>query len=238
MAPRQTKETAETKPVETETAEPVKVEKEQNNYFTELYTVNVGEHIEKKNGLSYVSWPYAWAEVKKRHPDATYQIYERETEFGPVNYFTDGKTCWVKTGVTVNGIEHIEDLPVMDFKNKSIPYASVDSMAVNKTIQRSLTKACARHGLGLYVYAGEDLPEETEEQKQARVEAETKTKAQLDELISEIQTEVLRLTADMTGPQKVDFAKTNITPVIGIPNYTKCNDVERLAVLAKKLKAA
>ena len=129
------------------------------NYFTELYQVNVSDKIEKKNGLSYVSWPFAWAEVKKRHPSAVYTIYERPTDYGPVNYFTDGKTCWVKTGVTLDGLEHIEMLPVMDFKNRSVPLEAITSMDVNKAIQRSLTKACARHGLGLYIYAGEDLPE-------------------------------------------------------------------------------
>ncbi len=64
-----------------------------------------------------------------------------------------------KTGVTINGLEHIEYLPVMDYKNKSIPADKVTSFDVNKAIQRSLTKALARHGLGLYIYAGEDLPE-------------------------------------------------------------------------------
>lgn len=129
------------------------------NYFEVLNGINVNDKIEKKNGLSYLSWAYAWGELKKRFPDSTYKVYE--TDNG-MNYFTDGNTCWVKTGVTVNGIEHIEYLPVMDFKNKSIPFASVTSFDVNKTIQRSLTKAVARHGLGLYIYAGEDLPEETE----------------------------------------------------------------------------
>lgn len=127
--------------------------------FTRLNAVNVNEHTEKKNGLTYLSWAWAWAEVKKMFPDATYSIYERNGEYGPVNYFTDGKTCWVKTGVTINGLEHIEELPVMDFKNRSIPFDAINSMDVNKAIQRSLTKACARHGLGLYIYAGEDLPE-------------------------------------------------------------------------------
>ena len=128
-----------------------------DNYFLELLMVNVNDRIEKKNGLSYVSWSYAWAEVKRLHPDATYTIYENAQGW---IYHTDGRTCWVKTGVTINGIEHIEYLPVMDFKNRSIPAEQVTSMDVNKAIQRSLTKACARHGLGLYVYAGEDLPEE------------------------------------------------------------------------------
>lgn len=127
--------------------------------FEQLNRINVNDHTEKKNGLTYLSWAWAWAEVKKLYPEAQYTIYERETEFGPVNYFTDGRTCWVKTGVTIEGLEHIEELPVMDFKNRSITYDAVTSMDINKAIQRSLTKACARHGLGLYIYAGEDLPD-------------------------------------------------------------------------------
>ena len=130
------------------------------NYFVELNNINVQDKVEKKNNLSYLSWAWAWGEIKKKFPDANYVIYERDTENGPVNYFTDGKTCWVKTGVIVNGIEHIEELPVMDYKNKSILLENITSFDVNKTIQRSLTKAVARHGLGLYIYAGEDLPEE------------------------------------------------------------------------------
>ena len=106
--------------------------------------------------MSYLSWAWAWAEVKKIHPTANYKVYETET--GCI-YWNDGKTAWVKTGVTIDDIEHIEYLPIMDFKNKSIPLESITSFDVNKAIQRSLTKACARHGLGLYIYAGEDLPE-------------------------------------------------------------------------------
>ena len=135
------------------------------NYFSELYQVNVNDKVEKKNGLSYVSWPFAWAEVKKRHPDAVYKVYERPD--GMI-YWTDGRTCWVKTGVTINAIEHIEYLPIMDVRNRSIPLENVTSMDVNKAIQRSLTKACARHGLGLYIYAGEDLPEGEKDEEPAQ----------------------------------------------------------------------
>ena len=127
------------------------------NYFEKLNAIDVNEHVEKKNGLSYLSWAWAWAEVKKVHPDANYTVYENADGWF---YHTDGKTAWVKTGVTIEGIEHIEMLPVMDYKNKSIPVNNITSFDVNKAIQRSLTKACARHGLGLYIYAGEDLPEE------------------------------------------------------------------------------
>jgi hypothetical protein len=134
-----------------------------DNYFTKLNDINVNGKTEQKNGLTYLSWAWAWGEVKKLFPDATYTIYENADGWC---YHTDCKTCWVKTGVTVNGIEHIEYLPVMDFKNKSIPVGNVTSFDVNKAIQRSLTKAVARHGLGLYIYAGEDLPEaEQTEQK-------------------------------------------------------------------------
>ena len=151
-----------------------------DNYFAVLNGINVNGKTEMKNGLTYLSWAWEWAEVKKLFPDATYNVYERETEFGPVNYFTDGRTCWVKTGVVVNGIEHIEELPVMDFKNRSIPLDAVNSMDVNKAIQRSLTKACARHGLGLYIYAGEDLPEDEAQEKRPKEEvAKMATPAQI-----------------------------------------------------------
>ena len=129
------------------------------NYFRELNSIDCSDKTEKKNGLTYLSWAWAWGEIKKLHPDATYTIYE---DANGLFYHTDGKTCWVKTGVTVNGIEHIEYLPVMDNRNRSIPASDVTSFDANKAIQRSLTKACARHGLGLYIYAGEDLPEGAE----------------------------------------------------------------------------
>ena len=130
--------------------------------FNTLNSVNCNEHTEKKNGLTYLSWAWAWAEVKKRYPTAFYTIYENPDGW---NYFTDGRTCWVKTGVTIEGLEHIEYLPVMDYRNASIPADKVTSFDVNKAIQRSLTKAAARHGLGLYIYAGEDLPEEAATQE-------------------------------------------------------------------------
>lgn len=147
--------------------------------FETLNAINVNGHTEQKNGLTYLSWAWAWGEVKKAFPDATYTIYQNE-ELGNMPYFTDGKTCIVKTGVTIDGIEHIEFLPVMDFKNKSIPADSVTSFDINKAIQRSLTKACARHGLGLYIYAGEDLPEA--EQTENTV-PEKRSKVQIDALI-------------------------------------------------------
>ena len=135
-------------------------EKQTKSVFATLNAVNVNDKTAKKNGLTYLSWPYAWGEVKKAYPEATYTVYESVDGW---NYHTDGRTCWVKTGVTINGIEHIEYLPVMDYRNNSIPADKVTSTDVNKAIQRSLTKACARHGLGLYIYAGEDIPEDSKQ---------------------------------------------------------------------------
>ena len=133
---------------------------QENTVFSVLSAVNCNEHVEKKGNLSYLSWAWAWQMVKSHFPDASYTIYENPDGW---NYFTDGRTCWVKTGVTIAGLEHIEYLPIMDQRNQSIPLDSVRSVDVNKSIQRSLTKACARHGLGLYIYAGEDLPDTPEQ---------------------------------------------------------------------------
>lgn len=148
--------------------------------FNVLNAINVNDHTEKKNGLTYLSWAWAWGEVKKRFPDAFYTIYENADGWF---YHTDGATCWVKTGVTINGLEFVEYLPVMDFKNKSIPVGNVTSFDVNKAIQRSLTKAIARHGLGLYIYAGEDLPEDDPDAKpKAKKSAEPTTEEPTDRI--------------------------------------------------------
>ena len=164
------------------------------NYFVELNSINVNDHTEKKNNLTYLSWAWAWGEVKKRFPDATYKVYEDDN--GCI-YWTDGRTAWVKTGVTVNGIEHIEYLPIMDFKNRSIPLSDITSFDVNKSIQRSLTKAVARHGLGLYIYAGEDLPEDEQESKP---EVDEKTMNNYVSVISKLLAET-----NTDGAQMLDF---------------------------------
>lgn len=146
---------------------------EKKSVFETLNAVNCNEHTEKKGQLTYLSWAWAWTEVKKRYPNAIYTIYE-DVVGRP--YFDDGKTCWVKTGVTIEGLEHIEYLPIMDYNNRSIPMDKVTSTDVNKSIQRSLTKAAARHGLGLYIYAGEDLPEAAAEAAETPAEAAKPTR--------------------------------------------------------------
>lgn len=188
------------------------------NYFCTLNNINVNEHTEKKGKLTYLSWAWAWAEVKKKFPDATYTIYEAANgNF----YHTDGYTCWVKTGVTINGIEHIEYLPVMDFTNKSIKTADVTSFDVNKTIQRSLTKACARHGLGLYIYAGEDLPED-EQQELPKVDDAAQKKIyilSINKLLEDTSTngkQMLNFTNEKYGTAAQAFADLNMQQMIWV----------------------
>ena len=129
--------------------------------FETLSKINVNEFTQKKNKLTYLPWAYAWGTLKSLYPESFYTVAENKDGW---NYFTDGRTCWVKCAVTaINGEENntaVEYLPVMDYKNNSIPLEQVTSIQVNNTIQRCLTKAIARLGLGLYIYAGEDLPEE------------------------------------------------------------------------------
>jgi hypothetical protein len=99
-------------------------------------------------------------------PDMTRKIYKNDLGW---NYHTDGKTAWVEVGITMNGQEHIDNMAIMDAKNNSLPIERVTSFDVNKAIQRSTTKAIALHGLGLYIYAGEDM---TAEEKAAKAPSE------------------------------------------------------------------
>lgn len=180
----------------------------EKNYFTELNAINVSDKTEKKNGLTYLSWAWAWGELKKLHPDATYTVYENKDGW---LYHTDGRTCWVKTGVTVNGIENIEYLPVMDFRNNSIPADKVTSYDVNKAVQRSLTKAVARHGLGLYIYAGEDLPEGEEKPQEKQTEKPPKAKPSAEITCTKcgvkIEPVIAKTGKTMTAQEISDFSR-------------------------------
>lgn len=126
------------------------------NYYQELSELPIKRLIEKKGGLDYLSWSNAWDMLKKAYPNAQRKVYE--SEHTGLNFFTDGKTCYVKVGIVVNDIEHIDYLPVMDFRNKSILEHKVTSTDVNKAIQRATAKAIAMHGLGLTLWTGEDIP--------------------------------------------------------------------------------
>ena len=150
---------------------------ENKSVFETLFEINVNDHIEKKKDLTYLSWPYAWAEVKKKYPSATYKIHlfgEKQLPY----VFDENVGYMVFTDVTINDLTHTMWLPVMDSANKTMKSTSytyntkfkkdilveaATMFDVNKTIMRCLVKNLAMFGLGLYIYSGEDLPEiETE----------------------------------------------------------------------------
>ena len=151
------------------------MENVKNDVFLDLFNVNVNENVEKKEGLAYLSWAFAVAEVSKRYPDWKYEI----KKFGENNVpylFDENLGYMVETIVTINGVSKEMWLPVMDSKNKamknvSYEYETKNGMKtvepatmfdINKTIMRCLVKNLAMFGLGLYIYAGEDLPENGE----------------------------------------------------------------------------
>lgn len=165
---------------------------ENKNYFNELYSLNVNENVEKKNGLSYLSWSWAIAEILKKYPDMTYEI----KRFGEnqLPYVYDENTGYmVFTSVTIESITREMWLPVMDGANKAMldheytyqvkdyktgeykekTVAIATMFDINKTIMRCLTKNLAMFGLGLYIYAGEDLPEEEATRKITKEQIET-----------------------------------------------------------------
>ena len=150
--------------------------------FDDLYAINVNDKTEKKKTgsteLTYLSWTFAWAEVKRRFPEAHYEIVMHDG----LPYVYDENTGYmVFTNVTIEGITHTMWLPVMDEKNKAMKdksytyktkygekeVAPATMFDINKTIMRCLTKNLAMFGLGIYIYAGEDLPEDVKNELDA-----------------------------------------------------------------------
>ena len=152
----------------------------EKSVFQTLNSINVNEHTELKDKLTYLSWPWAWAEVKKRFPSVSYTIYRDEQKRPYVEDPDFGIICY--TSVTIEGTTYDMWLPVMDGSNKAMkrkPYTyqvynryekryeektvqAATMFDINKTIMRCLVKNLAMFGLGLYIYAGEDLPEQQE----------------------------------------------------------------------------
>ena len=197
----------------------------QKQVFDELFKVNVNGHTEEKKGgdgktLTYLSWCYAWAEVKKRYPEAQYEI----EKFNGLPYVFDPLTGYmVYTKVTIEGITHEMWLPVMDSNNRAMkaePYqvqtkyktftvSSATMFEVNKAIMRCLVKNLAMFGLGMYIYAGEDIPEE--EQNAVNTELETALYAVDNAKTSEEVTKLWR--NDFAHLQKNEIFKAEVQKV-------------------------
>lgn len=177
-----------------------------------------------KQNLTYIDWASVWAEMKKEYPEANYTIH-RNADCRP--WFDDGNTGWVTVTVSVphtetSTISHTVDLPIMNMKNQSIPANEITSVNANKSWQRCLVKACAMHGVGLYVYAKlEDTEENTERQKlQKDCMAIMQKKAAISE---EMKAEIARIC--MEADEEAN----------GDPRLI--NDVEVLSALKRKLTA-
>lgn len=193
----------------------------ENKTFKQLNSINVNDKVKSKMNLNYLSWSYAWGELLNNYPDAFMTVYTRSIETvettvqedkengitktttakstQEIPYFSDGRSCFVKVGVTVSGVEYIEYYPIMGLKNDAIRASSVTMTDVNKALQRAFVKACARHGLGLYIYAGEDLPEA---EKAAPVEISNKTDFQ------SVQRDVINLVTKMqNNPEVIRYIK-------------------------------
>lgn len=143
-----------------------------------LLKINVNDHTEKKNNLTYLSWAWAWAEVLKYDNEAIWVCHTYGQPGSEEPCMRIGKTAMVHVSVTIKGLRRECLLPVMDHRNKAIQ--DPDAFAVNTAIMRCLTKAISMHGLGLYIYAGEDLPEQDE------VDAATRRREWIDGRISAI----------------------------------------------------
>ncbi len=123
------------------------------NYFAALSAINVNDYVEKKGGFSYLSWPFAVSQLRLADPTATWEV----RRFSDLPYLLTEAGVFVEVAVTVQGITLSQIHPVLDGRNRPIPTPT--AFDINTSIQRCLVKAIALHGLGLYIYAGEDLPQ-------------------------------------------------------------------------------
>lgn len=129
------------------------------NYFVELSKINVNEHVERKGQFSYLSWPFAVSQLRQFDPAATWAVQR----FDGLPFLNTEAGCFVEVSVTVQCVALSQIHPVLDSKNR--PILAPTAFDINTSIQRCLVKAIALHGLGLYIYAGEDLPATSDEPK-------------------------------------------------------------------------
>lgn len=202
---------------------------ETKSVFETLNNIDVSKKVKEKNSLTYLPWSSAWAEVKKLYPDATFEVIPQTDQFGNKRpWHDDGKSGWVEVAVTINGQTLTETLAIMDFKNKAIPADQITSTDANKSYKRCLVKCLAMHGLGLYIYEGEDVPEETSKLLELRTAIKElvtkkcstdKGKAKVGDLCKAAEKEANPLLADdeITG------------------NYMNIDDVDVLEKLKKQL---
>lgn len=196
--------------------------------FQQLNSMNVNDHVEKKQGLSYLAWSYAHQELMKIDPNYEMKIHEyphpevaNEQYFVP--YLASPEGYSVTVSITLKGLTKTETLPVLDFKNKSVPYKQADMFQINKTYKRAFVKAAALHGIGLYIYHGEDAPDESENLRQ--------------ELMNEIQrfTDLLTTKGTEITPDEVK-QKFQIGDISKLSQSDAIGHIKLIRANAQKLK--
>lgn len=204
---------------------------ESKSVFETLNSIDVEKKLKTKNNLTYLPWSSAWAEVKKIYPLASFEVKPQIDENGNTRpWHDDGKTGWVEVSVTIEGQTITETLAIMDFKNKAIPADQITSTDANKSYKRCLVKCLALFGLGLYVYEGEDVPEET---------------SKIIDLKAEIKALVAKKCSTDKGKAKVaelcKAAEKEANPMVSDDdisgNYNTIDDAEILENLKKQLMA-
>ena len=164
--------------------------------FEKLNKIDVNKHKKKKGQFDYLSWPLAVQELLKVCPDAEWEVHEYPNEDGlTAPYMTTSAGCFVKVSLTCEGITRTQVHPVTDHRNQTI--AQPNSQEINTSIQRCLAKVIALHGLGLYIFAGEDLPEpdalNNEEKKKVLDEAKGMGKSFINDLKTQIENQTINL---------------------------------------------
>ena len=180
----------------------------------DLLKINVNDHTEKKNGLTYLSWAWAWAEALKADPTATFDVQL----FDGKPYMDVNGTGMVWVTVTMFGQPRFCMLPVMNHRNQ--PIQNPDAFQVNTAIMRCMTKTLALHGLGLYIYAGEDLPESDEKDAPTPVVTAPKTEPKADPTLDNSDA-----SRQLFADGMIEYT-THCTTVAGLNSYWKSNQLQ------------
>ncbi len=213
--------------------------KNNDNFFTVLSGIDCSKYIQKRNTLDYLPWAVAWRMLKEHYPFSYYEVCENQNG---LNYFTDGRTAYVKVTLTLcfpiddgsyQELKNTEMLAVMNYSHRSIPLEEIKSTDVINTIQRCLVKCAARFGLGIAIYGAvdfDDLPSE-DEPKHNTID--------LSEIRNRLEVAIKARTKDMSRDDKIRFLNEVVTPNLqGERNWKICENQELLMKLLSALEEA
>ena len=211
--------------------------KANDNFFSVLSSIDCSKYIQKRNSLDYLPWAVAWRMLKELYPFTYYEVCESQNG---LNYFTDGRTAYVKVTLTLcipkddgtlQELKNTEMLAVMNYSHKSIPLEEIRSTDVVNTIQRCLVKCAARFGLGIAIYGAadfDDLPSE-EDNRQKIVD--------LADIRCRISAAIKEKTKDMSKADKIHFVNNVVAPALnGERNWHICENPELLETLLSAIE--